>query len=99
MWGVLVQHGWTNWFHTQFTVAVVPAAAAAVSAKVGAGLRTPPLSGPTLKTLGLNLLTLAPTTRARVGLTARPTVDEIDIKLGSMDEYASLVSRVELTNI
>lgn len=101
MWGVLVSNAWTAWFHLQGTVAVVPAAAAAASAEVAAAskLSVPLLSAAVLKTLGLNLATLAPTTRARVGLTAHPTVDEIEIKLGSMDEYASLVSRVELTNI
>jgi hypothetical protein len=100
MWNVLVLHGWTQWHHPLDTVAVVGAGAAAASATMTAALELPTLSPSILHLMGLGPTALmTPTTRARVGLTAVPTKDEIEAKLGTMDDYASLITRLELTNI
>jgi hypothetical protein len=65
-----------------------------------AALELPTLSPSILHLMGLGPTALmTPTTRARVGLTEVPTKDEIEAKLGTMDDYASLITRLELTNI
>ena len=97
MWTVLVRNGWTRWVHPARTVAVVKAEIRAGSTAGVDTLMVPEAAA--LKVLGLHEGSLQPSTRARVGLSASPTLPEIVAKLGSMDEYASLLSRVELTNI
>jgi hypothetical protein len=97
MWATLVRAGWTAWYHPVGTLAVVRAG-------TGSGLTAstdvvPYLDPGVMRVLGVHPVTRQPTTRARVGLSASPKTQEIEAKLGSMDDYVSLLSRVELTNI
>jgi hypothetical protein len=104
LYRLAVQGGWTL-FHPAIQVAritevYVQRGGDGPRADRGSSLALYRTVAPALDKLGLRVhparACLLPTTRSRVGLTAKATRAEVELKLGSMDEYASLLTQAEL---